>query len=148
MSVHIELAITKQDYGYCAAIRALVFVEEQNCNFFYEFDKHEETSQHFLLWDDEEPVATARCRKLDTHTAKIERIAVLKDKRQKSYGKNITSEVCRFLEQEGTVTNIVISAQDHALPFYTRLGFEVEGDGYMEADIPHHKMVMKIREAA
>ncbi len=34
--------------------------------------------------------------------------------------------------------------EDHAIPFYESLGFIVDGDGFMEAGILHHMMVMKL----
>ena len=40
----------------------------------------------------------------------------------------------------GGKMEIVLHAQDHALGFYERCGYEVEGDGFEEAGIPHHKM--------
>ena len=33
-----------------------------------------------------------------------------------------------------------LGAQDYAIPFYERLGFAVDGDGFMDAGIPHHWM--------
>jgi predicted GNAT family N-acyltransferase len=31
-----------------------------------------------------------------------------------------------------------LSAQDHALPFYKRLGYTTFGAGYLDEGIPHH----------
>ena len=33
-----------------------------------------------------------------------------------------------------------IEAQDYTIPFYEKMGFTVVGDGFEEANIPHHAM--------
>ena len=33
-----------------------------------------------------------------------------------------------------------IEAQDYTTPFYEKIGFTVVGDGFLEANIPHHAM--------
>jgi predicted GNAT family N-acyltransferase len=33
-----------------------------------------------------------------------------------------------------------IEAQDYTIPFYEKMGFTVVGDGFLEANIPHHAM--------
>jgi predicted GNAT family N-acyltransferase len=33
-----------------------------------------------------------------------------------------------------------IEAQDYTIPFYEKMGFAVVGDGFLEANIPHHAM--------
>jgi predicted GNAT family N-acyltransferase len=35
---------------------------------------------------------------------------------------------------------VVLNAQTHAVPFYARFGFAVEGATFMEAGIPHVTM--------
>jgi ElaA protein len=42
------------------------------------------------------------------------------------------------------VEKIVISAQEYLLRFYNELGFHQVGEGYLEDDIPHVKMVWGI----
>jgi predicted GNAT family N-acyltransferase len=33
-----------------------------------------------------------------------------------------------------------IEAQDYTIPFYEKMGFTVVGDGFLEANTPHHAM--------
>ena len=33
-----------------------------------------------------------------------------------------------------------LEAQDYAIPFYEKLGFTVVGEGFLDANIPHHAM--------
>jgi predicted GNAT family N-acyltransferase len=39
---------------------------------------------------------------------------------------------------------VVLNAQTHAVPFYTRLGFAVAGATFMEAGIPHVTMAREL----
>ena len=113
---------------------------------FFEFDEYEDKSTHYLLCADNYPVATARFRLNAKDTAKIERIAVLKEHRNKGLGRKLVEHVSKDLKGKPDIKKIVMSAQDYALPFYEKLGYTVVGEGYMEAGIPHHKIIMEIKK--
>ena len=42
------------------------------------------------------------------------------------------------------MSRLALSAQSHALGFYTRFGFVPEGDEYDEAGLPHQAMVRRV----
>ena len=136
--------MTRQHYAYAVYIRTLVFIQEQNCPAKNEFDTLENEAIHFLCWVNDEPAGTARYRILDGKTGKIERIAILKNYREQGAGSVLVSHIADTLKQMPGITSIVMSAQDHALPFYKKLGYQVIGDGYLEEGIPHHKIEMRI----
>ena len=62
-------------------IRKKVFVNEQKYPISVEFDDHDKTCDHLLLTVDGTPAATARVFMTDEQTAKIGRLAVLKEYR-------------------------------------------------------------------
>ena len=78
---------------------------------------------------------------MDPANPHIGRVAVLAHARGSGAGRKAMD----FLEQSalarhgasGTV-RVELSAQDHAMPFYERLGYTVHGDGYLDEGIPHH----------
>ena len=78
---------------------------------------------------------------MDPANPHIGRVAVLAHARGTGAGRKAMD----FLEQSalarhgasGTV-RVELSAQDHAMPFYERLGYTVHGDGYLDEGIPHH----------
>ncbi|MDZ7834245.1 MAG: GNAT family N-acetyltransferase [Alkalibacterium sp.] len=41
-------------------------------------------------------------------------------------------------------SRLILDSQDHAIPFYEKEGFEVQGDGFLDAGIPHHFMKKNI----
>ena len=120
-------------------IRYDVFVIGQNCpeNIEWEF---EEESTHFLVFDNKEAVATARHRETE-NGYKLERFAVLENKRGNGYGnivlKAILEDLSNFKE------SIYMHAQLDVIPFYEKMGFEKEGDLFIEANITHYKMILK-----
>ena len=118
------------------SIRHKVFVVGQNCpaDLEYEF---EEESTHFLLFEDEIPLATARHRKTEKGF-KLERFAVLEAARGKGYGMQILQAILHDLKDEKEEK--YMHAQEQVLPFYEKLGFKKEGDLFEEAGIMHYKM--------
>ena len=145
MNIKVEKIHTRQHYAYAVYIRTLVFVQEQNCPAESDFDSLEDEAMHFLCWVDGEPVGMARCRILDGNTGKVERIAVLKHYRRQGIGRGLVLHVEEVLKQMPKITSIVMSAQDHALSFYKKLGYHVIGDGYSEEGIPHHRIEMRVK---
>lgn len=138
MQVTVEEVTGQSDFAICMAIRMEVFVFEQDVPADIEWDAFDRTSTHFFARADGKPVATARLR-AEQGVAKIERMAVRKDYRGKHVGDALITKVMEHAKANG-FTKASISAQDHAIPFYEKLGFTLCSDAYMEAGIPHHAM--------
>lgn len=121
------------------SIRNKVFVIGQNCPAHLEWE-FEEESTHFLLFQDNKAVATARHRRT-TDGYKLERFAVLKDLRGKGYGHLILKAILDDLEK--FTGKIYMHAQSDVVPFYKKMGFEKEGKEFEEAGIMHFIMQLK-----
>ena len=120
-------------------IRYEVFVIGQNCPEDIEWE-FEEESTHFLVFENKEAVATARHRETE-NGYKLERFAVLESKRSNGYGHIVLKAILEDLSNfKG---NIYMHAQLDVIPFYEKMGFEKEGDLFVEANIMHYKMVLK-----
>ena len=65
------------------------------------------------------------------------------DFRKKNLGHELMIEIERFAKTKEFNT-LMLDAQDHALTFYEKLGYQVEGEGFMDAGIPHHLMIKKL----
>ncbi len=88
-----------------------------------EFDEHDTPSTHYVVVLDEGlPIATCRLFEIDKETAKIERVAVLKEYRKKGIGKFLIEGAEEWLQEEG-YKKIVINSRDEAVGFYERLGY-------------------------
>ncbi len=141
------MKITKVENLYqhaiCVYLRTVIFTQGQNVPVELEIEHNEDEAVYFIGEIDKKPVATARYRVIDGSIAKIERVGVLGDFRGKGYGKLITQYAIDDAKQAHNLEIIKLSSQDSAIPFYERLGFTVDGDGFMEAGISHHIMIMK-----
>ena len=119
-------------------IRQQVFVEEQQVDRDEEYDGFEETSIHYLVYEDDRPVGTARWR-ITSGGVKLERFAVLKECRNSGAGKAVLITVLRDVIPLGK--RIYLNAQVTAMRFYEREGFIKEGEMFSEANIDHYRMV-------
>lgn len=120
-------------------IRTEVFVNEQHVSQSLEFDGLDSEAVHFLLFVDDRPVATARYRETD-RGIKLERFAVLQAYRCCGFGAKLLAFILKDFSSDRF---IYFHAQETAVAFYERYGFEVVGDLFYEADIPHYEMVRK-----
>lgn len=120
-------------------VRYQVFQIEQGVDPSLEFDGQDDAATHILAILADQPVGTARIRKLTDRTAKLERVAVLQSVRGLGIGKKIMESALNYLQAK-RVTEVLIHAQEPVREFYLRLGFEPEGNTFEEAGIPHVKM--------
>ncbi|HJB24164.1 MAG TPA: GNAT family N-acetyltransferase [Candidatus Jeotgalibaca pullicola] len=134
------MTISSPIYEDSLQIRRIVFIEEQNVSPDIEIDDKEERCIHVVGYKKEKAVVTARLLPLETNQYKVQRVAVLKKERGKHYGKYLMLELER-IAREKDAASIVLGAQNHALPFYDRLGYTINSEEYSEAGILHHDMI-------
>lgn len=137
--VMIRVATLPADLPQIYRVRYQVFQIEQGVDPSLEFDGRDENALHILASIHGKPVGTARIRFLNAHLAKVERVAVLPEVRGLGIGRKIMEEILTLLTEK-QIEEVQIHAQEQVRAFYTRLGFEPEGEIFEEADIPHVKM--------
>jgi len=122
-------------------IRRKVFIEEQSVPEDLEWDEFDKKSQHILALNDrDEPIATGRIRS-DGH---IGRMAVLKEFRNKNIGSAILLALIELAEKN-QLQSVYCFAQTSAIGFYLKYGFEVVGEEFMDAGIPHKRMFKNLK---
>ena len=120
-----------------ASIRSKVFVKEQKISSRIEFDGLDKDCQHYLVFDDNKAIATARWRKTEKGI-KIERFAVLYEYRNEGVGKFMLQTMINDLDSLDTM--FYLHAQENVVKFYEKFGFKTEGSKFTEANIVHYKM--------
>ena len=138
-------AISPEEIEQVFAIRTEVFVKEQKCLPSEEFDALDAVAKHFLLFEEDVPVATGRYRKTEKGI-KVERIATLDSARGKGYASQIIHRI--FAESAKVYPNCThyyLHAQVSVMPLYASLGFTPYGDTFIEADIEHQAMELDKR---
>ena len=117
-------------------IRFEVFVEEQKVPAELEMDHMDAVCVHAVAYDaDGTPVGTGRLLP-DGH---IGRMAVRRIARGTGVGGALLQVLMAQARARGD-TQVVLSSQSHAAPFYQRHGFAIDGDEFHEAGIPHINM--------
>jgi predicted GNAT family N-acyltransferase len=137
------LTIKVSNYAECLnaiqAIRYEVFQREQGVDPELDLDGFDASAIHVLATWSQEPVGTARIRYVNDDVAKIERLAVLPNFRQRGIARQMMDTALAFLKAHQT-SKVILNAQEYIVPFYSQLGFEPVGDRFLEANIPHIKM--------
>ncbi len=118
-------------------IRFEVFVDEQKVPADEEIDELDAVSVHALVsTEDGTPVGCARLLP-DGH---IGRMAVRKPFRGVGVGLLLLDILIDHAKQQGQHDKLELHAQTHALAFYTKRGFEVVSDTFLDAGIEHKTM--------
>src|SRR5699024_3621098 len=119
-----------------------VFVEEQNVSMEEEIDNHEKESIHFVGYENNIPIAASRLRFVDGY-GKLERICILKEHRNKSYGSKMIKIMENKIQNQGFL-KAKLNAQTRATKFYKKLGYEIVSSEFLDAGIPHVTMTKQL----
>jgi ElaA protein len=140
-------SISKEELYDVLSLRQRVFIIEQDC-FYEDLDYSDQDANHLLLYEDKKLIGYSRVFSpgVKYDAASIGRIVTDLDYRGMGYGKSITQESIQFLKNNFPESDISISAQYRLVDFYENLGFEREGSVYLEDDIEHIKMTLKVNK--
>ncbi len=122
-------------------LRDIVFVVGQKITAESEIDGEDRACTHVIGRDaNGRVVATARLF-LGKSPVKVGRVAVHTDLQRGGYGTALMAYVNGIIGDRPAA----MSAQAHLEAWYTRVGWQREGDVYEEATIPHLKMTRNVR---
>ncbi len=140
--VRIRLAHWQRDAEALKALRWAVFVEEQGVPADLEWDDQDAGALH-LLAEDAQGRALGTARLLpDGH---IGRMAVSQGWRRRGLGSLLLQRALQEAHRRG-LARVVVNAQTYVMAFYERHGFVAEGEGFLEAGMPHHRMTRAVPE--
>lgn len=141
----VREAATPEEREICFRIRRTVFVEGQGVPIDLEYDAHDATAYHCLVFrkaegeGEELPVAASRLVRIDETSVKIGRMAVLEAARGSGAGRAMLDHLLERARARGA-TRAVLNAQAQVIGFYEKAGFRSVGPGHVEAGIPHQYM--------
>ena len=133
----------ERDYREIRNVRSAVFINEQAVPEDLEIDGKDEHCSHVLAMAGDRGVGTARMQK-DGH---IGRVAVKQPWRRRGIGTRLMEELFATARRSG-LKQVYLNSQVQATLFYENLGFHKKGTVFMEADMPHVKMVRTIHHQA
>ena len=120
-------------------IREQVFIQEQGIASEDEWDDFDVAAVHFMVYDKEQPIATARL--LPQHS--VGRVAVLMPYRKQGIGKILMQHIIDYARNQ-KLPYLKLSAQTYVTAFYEALGFNVQGEVYQDCGIPHIDMILAL----
>ncbi|MGX7348709.1 GNAT family N-acetyltransferase [Dolosicoccus paucivorans] len=131
--------LTHPIYQHALEIRKAVFIKDQGIDPQLELDGQDDLYYHVVGYDQEQPICVARI-KIDRNILTVQRVAVLSHYQRQGVGRQLMNEIKQF-GQSQSVTQLFLSAQHTAVPFYESLGYTVvEGSQHMDAGILHFDM--------
>ena len=134
--VIVKQAITEAEMAALRALRMAVFIEEQGIPEELETDALDALAYHAVACVDDAIIGTGRLLVLPGGDALIGRMAVQIDVRRIGVG----GHVLQFLEDAAAklgVPEVIVHAQTYVSEFYSRAGYNTEGDPFDEAGIQH-----------
>ena len=96
----------------------------------------EKESFHLALRKGDELVACLVLKPLDERCIKMRQLAVRENAQGKGFGRELLNYAESFLKGRG-YEEIVLHARETARGFYEKLGYEVEGDPFIEVGLSH-----------
>lgn len=123
-------------------IREKVFIQEQGVSAELEWDSLDEVCHHALaLSGNGDAIGCGRI----TPDGHIGRVAVLKEWRGQHIGTAILEMLVNYARSR-QYTHVELNSQVQAIPLYQKFGFESVGEVFTEANIPHRKMILHLKD--
>ncbi|GAA5971377.1 hypothetical protein JCM3765_005690 [Sporobolomyces pararoseus] len=158
----IKLCQSSEDRERCMRIRNQVFCVEQGYDPAIEVDEKDPQSDHFLLTEIKadgsiEDVGTLRCYASPPSLLKLGRFAVHSHYRGTGAGRILEenfinhlktrnhSPCCEKVTKGKNEVKVVAFSQCIAKGFYLKLGWDTEGEEFLEEGQPHIKIVKTIK---
>lgn len=131
-----------EDLGYRDAleVRRDVFVREQQIDESEEIDEYEDSSTHFVLYDENnKPIGASRLRQVNGE-GKVERVCILSSHRKKGLGEELMMAMEQSAKDQ-SLPSLILYAQIQAEDFYKKLGYQTTSkEPFLDANIPHVAM--------
>ena len=118
--VTVKVAQSIEEMMQAFAVRAAVFMTEQNCPYAEEFDGNDFSATHLIGYRDREPVACIRARYF-ADFAKLERLAVRHEYRNTRMSFDIVKAGIELVRKKG-YRLIYGHAQDRLVKFWAHFG--------------------------
>lgn len=111
----------------------------------YGWEMKDNSSWHFVALDNEKLVGCVVLAPLDKegHTTQLMQMAVATSEQGKGIGRLLVEELLGFARLQG-IKEVMCHSRLYANEFYQKLGFEIYGEVFYEADVAHNNMKIVI----
>jgi predicted GNAT family N-acyltransferase len=142
--ITVRIARDLHDLSLVTAIRAAVYLAEQDCPHEEEFDGNDLVAAHFIGFVGKEPVACLRVRFFGDF-AKVERLAVRRQYRRSRVAFKLVRASVEFVKRKG-FRRIYGQAQDRLVDFWAHFGAKPLGHNrkLVFSDFTYTEMVLEL----
>ncbi len=128
-----------EDQEELIQLRTRVFVEEQKVPASLEMDGRDAESAHVKALIDDVIIGTGRL----LPNGFIGRMCVLREYRNRGIGTMMLKNLVQQAGERGH-QKVSLNSQSYVIPFYQKFGFTTDSEEFIEAGIPHRRMVLNI----
>jgi predicted GNAT family N-acyltransferase len=121
--IGVTVARTLEDMMRVAAIRNVVYMGEQECPYYEEYDGNDLSATHLIAYMGDEPIGCLRLR-FFADFAKLERLAIRKEFRKSRAAFQLVRAAFKFCQKKG-YGKIYAHSQTRLVDFWKRFGFQV-----------------------
>lgn len=142
-TLRLEVASWQTDHDILRKLREQVFVREQSVPADIEWNGQDENCIHILAYINGLAIGCGRLMS----DGKVGRMAVLPEYRKHGVGSAILEKTINTASVSG-LKHLYLHAQEHAVAFYRKAGFEAKGNSFEEAGITHvlmHRILTPIK---
>ncbi len=133
-------ALWADDGDTLMQLRNRVFVEEQKVSAALDVDGKDSECQHVKAIVDGLIIGTGRL----LPNGFIGRMCVLAEYRNRNIGTMMLENLVQQALDRGH-QKVLLNAQSYIIPFYQKYGFRIDSDEFIEADIPHRRMILNLK---
>lgn len=139
----VKIAKNFKEVNICYKLREAIFVEGQGVPRERERDSEDDIATHFLLiYEKGSSIGVARVV-VSGNSAVVGRFGVIEKNRCKGAGAFLMREIINYCI-DNNFEEITLGAQEHAIGFYEKFNFDIIGNKYIDANIVHFKMRLKL----
>ena len=146
--IGITIARTLEDMMRVAAIRNVVYMGEQECPYYEEYDGNDLSATHLIAYMGDEPIGCLRLR-FFADFAKLERLAIRREFRKSRAAFQLVRAAFKFCQKKG-YGKIYAHSQTRLVDFWKRFGFQVleGGKSFVFSGYDYVEVVAEIQRDA
>jgi len=142
--VHIAIvAFNSKEYLDALALRFEVLRKPLGLEYSTADLLQEKDDIHFVAMIDDNIVGCLLLRPLSISSVKMRQVAIDIAHQKKGIGQKLVLASENYVRSLGDA-QIELSARETAVPFYSKLGYQIVGEPYAEIGIPHQKMEKRL----
>ncbi|HHE40215.1 MAG TPA: GNAT family N-acetyltransferase [Candidatus Cloacimonetes bacterium] len=142
----IIIPVTEEDFKRYYFLRWKILRKPWNQPIGSERNELDDSSYHVMVCEkDRVPIGVGRLHFNNPNEAQIRFMAVENDHQGKGIGTCIMNALEKYA-QEKSAHHIILYARENAVPFYQKIGYEIEEKSYLLfGNIQHYKMNKELR---